>query len=448
MIFVEDKFEFQQFLQEYRKRSNKIYVRLSDDEKHAMNNRISFIYIFSEKNEWVINVNNGDGLGIKVEALGQLLDTKHRQLVFNLKSIHHLLPFTNAIDMDLIRFVQYGYHDIELGDNQLNQFYKSKFKNEPYLNDSIPMIKQLELIKQYILKSSELTSINSDKFVMDATEAFNYIEHSGLKIDEEYRLTLNPVHLTDANMVYTEYNLMTSTLRPSNRHGGVNYAALKKDTGVRKSFISRFDGGELISCDFESYHPRLLLDIIYQTKLNSNIDVKEMKWITNFYGSGLDFYTWIGKQMGIDDRSEIKTLIFQNLYGGIRSELLHIPYFKEIQNLTDLLYETVTKNKCMFTHLYHIQFNEDRFEPITPAKVLNYYIQSYETERNIKKILKIKEKLEGKHTKLILYTYDAFVFDVHPTEKQYLYNDIIPLLRGGHGRYEVKTTTGKNYDQL
>ena len=448
MIFVEDKFEFQQFLQEYRKRSNKIYVRLSDDEKHAMNNRISFIYIFSEKNEWVINVNNGDGLGIKIEALGQLLDTKHRQLVFNLKSVHHLLPFTNAIDMDLIRFVQYGYHDIELGDNQLNQFYKSKFKNELYLNDSIPMIKQLELIKQYILKCSELTSINSDKFVMDATEAFNYIEHSGLKVDEEYCLTLNPVHLTEANMVYTEYNLMTSTLRPSNRHGGVNYAALKKDTGVRKAFISRFDGGELISCDFESYHPRLLLDIIYQTKLNSNIDVKEMKWITNFYGSGLDFYTWIGKQMGIDDRSEIKTLIFQNLYGGIRSELLHIPYFKEIQNLTDLLYETVTKNKCMFTHLYHIQFNEDRFEPITPAKVLNYYIQSYETERNIKKILKIKEKLEGKLTKLILYTYDAFVFDVYPLEKQYLYTDIIPLLRGGHGRYEVKTTTGKNYDEL
>jgi hypothetical protein len=102
----------------------------------------------------------------------------------------------------------------------------------------------------------------------------------------------------------------------------------------------------------------------------------------------------------------------------------------------------------MFTHLYHIQFNEDRFEPITPAKVLNYYIQSYETERNIQKILDIKDILKGKLTKLILYTYDAFVFDVHPLEKQYLYSDIIPLLRGGHGRYEVKTTTGKNYDEL
>lgn len=448
MIFVEDKFEFQNFLEEYRKRSNKIYVRLSDDEKHAMNNRISFVYIFSETKEWVINVNNGDGLGIKVEALEQLLNTQHRQLVFNLKAVYHLLPFTNAIDMDLARFVEYGYHNVELGDAQLNQFYKSKFKGEPYLNDSIPLMKQLELIKQYILKCSAATTKNSDKFIMDATEAFSYIEHSGLKVDEEYRLTLNPVHLTNDNMIYTEYNLMTSTLRPSNRHGGVNYAALKKDTGVRKAFISRFKDGELVSCDFEAYHPRLLMDIIYQTKLNSNTDVKEMKWIVDFYGSGLDFYTWIGKQMGIDDRGEVKQIIFQNLYGGIRAELLHIPYFREIQNLTDLLYETVKKNNCLFTHLYHIQFNEDRFEPINPAKVLNYYIQSYETERNIKKILDIKDTLKGKLTKLILYTYDAFVFDVHPTEKQYLYSDIIPLLRGGYGRYEVKTTTGKNYDEL
>ena len=448
MRFVEDKFDFEDFLREYRKGSNKIYVRLSDDEKHSMNNRISFIYILSENNEYVINVNNGDGLGIKVEALSQLLDTKHRQLVFNLKSIQHLLPFKNAFDIDLGRFVGYGYHDIELGDTQLNQFYKSKFKNEPYLNDSIPIMKQLELIGQYVKKCSTTTITNTDKFIIDATEAFNYIEHSGLKVDGDYCLTLNPVHLTNDNIIYTEYNLMTSTLRPSNRHGGVNYAALKKDTGVRKAFVSRFDGGELISCDFEAYHPRLLMDIIYQTKLNSKIDIKEMKWITNFYSCGLDFYTWIGKQIGIDDRNEVKTLIFQNLYGGIRTELLHIPYFKEIQNLTDLLYDTVVKNKCMFTHLYHIQFNEDRFEPITPAKVLNYYIQAYETERNIKKILKIKEKLEGKLTKLILYTYDAFVFDVYPLEKQYLYTDIIPLLRGGHGRYEVKTTTGKNYDEL
>lgn len=448
MRFVEDKFEFQEFLEDYRKSYNKIYVRLSDDEKHAMNNRISFIYILTNNNEWVINVNNGDGLGIKYEALGELLDTKHQQWVFNLKSVQHLLPFKNAYDMDLGRFVEYGYHDIELGDNQLNQFYKSKFKGEPYLNDSIPMMKQLELIKEYVNKCMVATTSAADKFILDSTEALNYIEHSGLKVDEEYRLTFNPVHLTGDNMVYTEYNLMTSTLRPSNRHGGVNYAALKKDTGVRKAFISRYDGGELISCDFEAYHPRLLMDIICRMHIYSKTNTTDISWVHEFYGSGKDFYAWIGEQIGIDDRSEIKQIIFQNLYGGIRAELLHIPYFREIQQLTDLLYETVKKNKCLFTMLYNVQFNEDRFEPINPAKVLNYYIQAYETERNIKIILDIKDILKGKLTKLILYTYDAFVFDVHPTEKQYLYSDIIPLLRGGYGRYEVKTTTGKNYDEL
>jgi hypothetical protein len=448
MIFVEDKFEFQSFLLEYRKNSNFIYVRLSDEEKHVMNNRISFIYVKSKTNEWIINVNNGDGLGIKVEALEQLLDTHNTQFIFNYKAVLQILPFTKGLDIDLARFIEYGYHDIELGDNQLNQFYKSKFKSEPYLNDSIPMVKQIELIQQYVSKFSINIDKNTIQYIDDVTKAFSYIESSGLKIDGDYVLTYNPVHLTKDNMVYTQYNLMTSTLRPSNRYGGVNYAALKKDTGERKAFISRFDDGELISCDFEAYHPRLLMDIIYQMKLNSTANVKEMQWMKDFYGSGLDFYTWIGNQIGIDDRNAVKTLIFQNLYGGIRSELLGIQYFKEIQHLTDLLSETIVKNKAIFTHSYHIQFGIERLEPITPAKVLNYYIQAYETERNIRKILKIKEKLEGKHTKLILYTYDAFVFDVHPTEKQYLYSDIIPLLRGGFGRYEVKTTTGKNYDEL
>jgi len=450
MIFVEDKFEFQSFLIEYRKHTNLIYVRLSDEEKHVMNNRISFIYVKSKKNEWVINVNNGDGLGIKIEALEQLLDTQYPQLIFNYKAISQIFPFTKGFDIDLAKFIEYGYHDIELGDNQLNQFYKSKFKGEPYLNDSIPMIKQLELIQQYVSKFSfnMIVNKNSIKYIDDVTKAFSYIESNGLKVDGDYVLNYNPVHLTKDNYVYTQYNLMTSTLRPSNRYGGVNYAALKKDTGERKAFISRFDGGELISCDYEAYHPRLLMDIIYQMKLNSNADVKEMQWIKDFYGSGLDFYTWIGNQIGFDDRNEVKTLIFQNLYGGIRSELLDIQYFKEIQHLTDLLSETIVKNKAIFTHSYHIQFGIERLEPITPAKVLNYYIQAYETERNIKKILKIKDKLEGKQTKLILYTYDAFVFDVYPTEKQYLYSDIIPILKGGHGRYQVKTTTGKNYDEL
>ena len=140
---------------------------------------------------------------------------------------------------------------------------------------------------------------------------------------------------------------MTSTLRPSNRHGHVNFAALKKDDGSRKAFISRFDDGELISCDFEAYHPRLLMDLIYRNYLNSSTDTKQYQWITDFYSYNNDFYEWIGKQMGLTDRAEIKGAIFRNLYGGISTELLHIPYFLEIQALTEVHYEKLLKDNAI-----------------------------------------------------------------------------------------------------
>ena len=114
MIFVEDRFTFNDFLEEYRQSGNMIYVRLSDDDKHVMNNRISFIYIKTPKNEYVINVNNGDGLGIKVEALQQLCETDKINLIFNFKAINQILPIKKGIDADMVRYIEYGYHDITL----------------------------------------------------------------------------------------------------------------------------------------------------------------------------------------------------------------------------------------------------------------------------------------------------------------------------------------------
>ena len=448
MIFIENKFDFLQFLDEYRKYTNKIYVRLSDDERHVMNNRISFVFIQTPNEEYVINVNNGDGLGIKEDALKQLLETPKIQLIFNYKAISQILPFKLGLDIDIMKFIEYGYNDIDFDPFKNLQFYKSKFKDEINLNDSIPIMKQIELIQNYSNKFPSNYDISKTLYTLDSRRAFSYIEQSGLKIDKNYNLMFNQKNLTKDNMVYTEYNLMTSTLRPSNRHGNVNFAALKKDNGERKAIISRFNDGELISCDFESYHPRLLMDLIYRNYLNSVAQVKDYQWITDFYASKNDFYEWIGKQMGLEDRTEIKNNIFRNLYGGISKDLLHIPYFKEIQILTDVHYEKLQKDSAIHTYEYKVRIDKQRLEPITPAKVLNYLIQSYETERNITIINKIKDKLEGKKSKLILYTYDAFVFDVCNDEKQYLYTEVFPLMVGANQRYPIKITIGKNYDEL
>ena len=59
-----------------------------------------------------------------------------------------------------------------------------------------------------------------------------------------------------ANMYTRNTTLKHLTTRPSNKFNGVNYAALNKDNGCRKSFIPRND--KFIELDIGAYHPTLL----------------------------------------------------------------------------------------------------------------------------------------------------------------------------------------------
>ena len=52
-------------------------------------------------------------------------------------------------------------------------------------------------------------------------------------------------------MEWTQYHPFTTTSRPSNNFGGVNYAALNKDDGSRDRFVSRFEGGKLVQFDYD-----------------------------------------------------------------------------------------------------------------------------------------------------------------------------------------------------
>ena len=60
------------------------------------------------------------------------------------------------------------------------------------------------------------------------------IEQHGLQVNKKIyteKFQTNGIH---SNKVYTEYNLYTSTGRPSNKFSGVNYAALNKEDGSRE----------------------------------------------------------------------------------------------------------------------------------------------------------------------------------------------------------------------
>ena len=65
--------------------------------------------------------------------------------------------------------------------------------------------------------------------------------------------------------VHTEYNLFTSTGRPSNRFGNINYAALKKDDGCRFGNVTSAQDGTLISLFMICYgvHGRNLIMMVF-----------------------------------------------------------------------------------------------------------------------------------------------------------------------------------------
>ena len=77
-------------------------------------------------------------------------------------------------------------------------------------------------------------------------------------------------------------------------------------------------------------------------------------------------------------------------------------------------------------------------------KLLNYYIQATETERNIRTILEIQRYLYKKKTILILYNYDSFLFDVH--EKENVISDLMEILQ--KGGFIVKAKSGNNFGDM
>ena len=65
----------------------------------------------------------------------------------------------------------------------------------------------------------------------------------------------------------------------------------------------------------------------------------------------------------------------------------------------------------------HIYKQED-LDDMKPQKLLNYILQNLETATNVRILWEIFKLLKGCKTKLILYTYDSFLFDLDKKDKQ------------------------------
>ena len=154
----------------------------------------------------------------------------------------------------------------------------------------------------------------------------------------------------------------------------------------------------------------------------------------------------MAKEYGVS-YEESKKLSFKYLYGGIPKEISkQIDYFDRVREYIDTLWNTFTTQKEVTTDIYIRVFKRTTFDDMNPNKLFNYMIQSLETERNIRLINDIKQYLADKKSKLILYSYDAFLFDFCKQDGEKTLLDLKNLLEVDG--YSTKTTIGKNYQEM
>jgi hypothetical protein len=289
------------------------------------------------------------------------------------------------------------------------------------VNQLVPITKHYEVCEQIYDDLEHRVNTVVNPFYNDkATLVFNAIERNGIKIDkDEFEKHFHPVK---NEVVYTSYNYKTLTTRPSNKFGGVNYAALSHKNGSRKSFIPHND--IFVEFDIGAYHPTLAAMLV-------DYD----------FGSG-DIHQAFADMYKVD-YAKAKELTFKQLYGGVFKEYRDLPFFKATSEYIRTTWETFQTEGVITCPISHYEYKNDVLENMNPQKLFNYILQNMETSLNIEILFRIFKLLKGRNTKLVLYTYDSFLLDVDNSEVEVLeqIKEVFYKLK-----LQLKEKNGINYD--
>jgi hypothetical protein len=396
---------------------------------HPALTELSLVYIrpLNSKKGYILCLNHNESLPLNKDEVFNWLDTLGRIWVLDKKqSLHWYNNSDKLFDINFLEPV-----DIKSLDNACISYYYSKHNALSNVNCLIPISKHYEICETIfdmalpIIKQYTLSNVTFQFNNFRTANVFYNIETNGIKVDKncfiDYyngKLT-NPQFSLSRSKIYTQYNLYTTTSRPSNTFNSINFAALHKDDGERACFKPEND--KFIELDFQGYHPRLIGEMIgFDFPKNKNT------------------YDVLGELLGVSQQ-EAKELTFKQLYGGVWSEYQNKPFFKDVIKYTDGMWDTYQYGgsiKCD----NKIFIRDD--ENITRTKLFNYIVQSKETSTNVDLLKLVFDKLKDKKTKLVLYTYDAFLFD-YSNEDKGLIQEIVNILD-----YPVNIKQGKTYHGL
>ena len=417
-MIIEKDNQLEEFLQENESKDCFIIPILSDVNLHPLKNTLCAVYLkIVDGEERILCFNHGETLKIKIEKL-LTLDKLGRKFVRDKKQLNHIVKLKDVVDVSLQYYMSKNepLEWEELSTNTHDYFYRVMWRMKN-TNRIIPILKHLELCREQVKVLERYHELPiHDKYNDEIINNLSFIEKSGLRKDDE--------------MVYSEYNLYTSTGRPSNRFGGINFAALNKKDGSRKPYVSRFGDGMLVEFDYDAYHLRLIGHILNYEFPKGSVH----EHMAEFYGD-VDYET-------------SKQTSFQYLYGRIPQKIIDTnPFFSRVNDYITKIWKDFKRKDLVKSDIYNKEIHKKNLSAMNRNKLFNYMIQLLETENNMKVLNDLVPYLKDKKSKLILYSYDSFLFDFKIEDGLGFLTDIKSILEQG-GVFPTKTSKGLNYHEM
>ena len=369
----------------------------------------------------------------------EISNLKNRKWVFDKKSFIQLLPVSGLLDINLYKFLNDGtLIDASKFETMAHRIIYRASIGSPGLNNVVPILKHQEMFdsmcNEFQPGDADSGYLKENEIVI---ETLAELEHNGIHIDEAHFLKYFKVNIPKPETVFSQYNIYTSTGRPSNHYDNVNYAALKRDDGVRKSFTSRFGkDGKMVLIDYSAFHPRIICHLI---KFPLAIDVDIYQYLGEMYFGRTN--------LGSFEMDEAKKITFRQLYGGLEEQFEHIKYFSRLKTFITTNWESFQSNGYVLTPMFKRKITDKHILDPNPSKLFNYILQATETELAIPALRAVNTYLKNKMSKAVMYTYDSVLFDFHRADGQATLNDIMTIMKMGD-RFPVKVYLGNSYDTV
>jgi hypothetical protein len=419
-------------------------------EIHPSKQEVSLVFVYDLETlfKYLIIVDHSDFESeLSFDDIRDVLQNK-KITSLDSKKDFHVLGYFPSVDINILSYIS----SLEILDasttysNKYSNFYLNNFKNLKCPNKFVPVgyfMKLFDTVIEFYDSTFSKFSKNIDTFsykgMFELNMVLGKIESSGMKIDFDVfsrcfdqRLHCNVID----DRIYSEYSFFTSTGRPSNKFGGINFAALSKKDDTRLSLVSRFgEHGFLVDMDFQACHPHLIANLVgYCIPDDTNI----YEYLGKFY--------FKKDTLSDEDIAKSKMLTFKQLYGHVDKEFEEIPYFKKKIEYNQQIVDFFRKHGYIETPIFRRQLSSKNFGTENAEKMFAYLLQSYETEINLIKARKVLNLLDDYKSKLILYTYDSFLIDFCKDDSKNLILKIKSLLENDGMPVTVKI--GTNFKTL